>query len=313
MPLTAALPEPDKYPALAALIAAILREWPEHEKFLQASFCDMNPDMLDRREEVASLVNKLCGDQTDRYVTDYHWMCDNFREEQLYFARHKHYRLSSVEEAVREVYGNEPYMSRYVRGILLSQMFWRNHAQAMDIFRTVFLPGNRDGYAHLDVGPGHGLFMVFAAQDPVCSSLTGWDLSPSSLASTGAALRRMNITRPVALEEADIVTVVPEADRFDSIICSEVLEHTEQPQRALDNMFIALRSGGRLFLNIPVNSPAPDHIYLWRDPVEVKTMIIECGYSIEYFAALPPTGKTLEQAKKYSFDISCVAIARKPG
>jgi 2-polyprenyl-3-methyl-5-hydroxy-6-metoxy-1,4-benzoquinol methylase len=313
MPLIAALPEPDKYPALAALIAAILREWPEHEKFLQASFCNMNPAMLERREEVASLVNILCGNQTDRYVSDYHWMCDNFRDEQLYFARNKHYRLSSVEEAVREVYGNAPYMSRYVRGLLMSHIYWRNHAEAMDQYRTVFLPGNKKEYAHLDVGPGHGLFMVFAAQDPACGSLTGWDFSPSSLASTAAALKKMNVTCPVALEDVDIVASVPKADKFDSIICSDVLEHTEKPGKALDNMRVALRPGGRLFLNIPVNSPAPDHIYLWRDPVEVKTMIIDCGYSIEYFAALPPTGKTLEQAKKFSFDISCVAIARKPG
>ncbi len=77
-------------------------------------------------------------------------------------------------------------------------------------------------------------------------------------------------------------------------------------------MLVALRPGGRLFLNIPVNSPAPDHIYLWRDPEEIRAMIIDHGYEIESFSALPPTGKTLEQAKKFNLDISCIAIARKP-
>ncbi len=135
--------------------------------------------MLGRMEKVAALARKLIGDETDHYAADYHWMCDNFKAEQFYFARHKHYRLSSLDDAVREgLHGNAPYMSRYVKGILLSQVFWRNHAQAMDIYRTAFLPGNKKGYAHLDVGPGHGLFLVFAAQDLNCGSVAGWDLMP---------------------------------------------------------------------------------------------------------------------------------------
>jgi len=96
---------------------------------------------------------KLIGERLPEFAADYHWMCDNFKEEQWYFARHKTYRLSTLEDAAREVYTNAPYMSRYVNGILLSQLFWRNHAQAMDVYRTVFLPGNKQGYAHLDVGP----------------------------------------------------------------------------------------------------------------------------------------------------------------
>ena len=37
-------------------------------------------------------------------------------------------------------------------------------------------------------------------------------------------------------------------------------------------------------------------------------MIMDHGYEMESFIALPPTGKTLEQAKKFSLDISCIAI-----
>ena len=83
MAQTASLPEKNKYPSIASLVAAILGEWPEHEKFVQASFSDVVPDTLARMEEVAALAQNLVGDETDQYAADYHWMCDNFKAEQF--------------------------------------------------------------------------------------------------------------------------------------------------------------------------------------------------------------------------------------
>lgn len=134
----------------------------------------------------------------------------------------------------------------------------------------------------------------------------------SGLESTRRALHRMKVARPVAMKQAEICSVDPHPDAFDSIICSEVLEHTEHPHKALDNILRALRSRGRLFLNIPVNSPAPDHIYLWRKPAEIHGMVEDKGFLIEEFSTLSPTGHTLEDALKHDFDISCVVIASKP-
>jgi len=307
-----AFPGAKEFPHLAAIAAATLRAWPEHEKFIRASLGNGDRDFMSRLENVATDVVALTGDELDIFANDYRWTCEVVREEQFYFARHKKYRRSTIEEAIRDVYGNAPYMSRYVNGLLLTQVLWLNHAQAMDIYRDKFLPGNREGYEHLEVGPGHGLFLVSAARDPHCASVTAWDVSPSSLESTRRALRKMKVVRPVAMEEAEICSVDPKPDAFDSIMCSEVLEHTEHPHKALDNIFRVLRPGGRLFLNIPVNSPAPDHISLWRKPGEVQSMVENKGFVIEEFIALPPTGQTLQDALKHDFDISCIIIASKP-
>jgi 2-polyprenyl-3-methyl-5-hydroxy-6-metoxy-1,4-benzoquinol methylase len=307
-----ALLSAEEFPHLAAIAAAALRAWPEHEKFIRTSLGSGDRGFMSRLENVATDVVALTGDDLDIFADDYRWMCEVFREEQFYFRRHKKYRRSTIEEAIRDVYGNAPYMAQYVNGILLTQVLWQNHAQALDIYRNRYLPGNREGYEHLEVGPGHGLFLVCAARDSRCADLTAWDISPSSLESTLRALRRMKVVRPVAMKEAEICSIDPQADAFDSITCSEVLEHTEHPHKALDNIFRALRSGGQLFLNIPINSPAPDHIYLWRKPCEVQSMVEKQGFVIEEFITLPPTGQTLADALKYDFDISCVIIASKP-
>ncbi|HEY8191764.1 MAG TPA: class I SAM-dependent methyltransferase [Alphaproteobacteria bacterium] len=311
MQQTAAAEWRGEFPSIAEIAMAVLKAWPEHKKFVDSSLSVADDSFLMRLENVADHALTLTGGDLVRFAADYRWMCEVFREEQFYFARHKKYRRSTIEEAIRDVYGNAPYMSRYVNGILISQILWHNHAHAMDIYREQFLPRNKNDYAHLEVGPGHGLFLSFAATDDRCGSVAAWDVSPSSLESTRRALEKMGVIRDVMMTEAEICSVDPAPEQFDSIMCSEVLEHTEQPEKALANIVRALRPGGRLFLNIPVNSPAPDHIYLWRKPEEIRQMVEAGGLEIERFITLPPTGKTLEQALKHDFDISCIAIARK--
>jgi 2-polyprenyl-3-methyl-5-hydroxy-6-metoxy-1,4-benzoquinol methylase len=296
---------------LEAVVRTLLDLWPEHEKFIQASFKDLTPESMRLADGLAEMAVVLMGDKVKDWAADYRWMCEMLMEERLYFARNKRYRRSTLAEAQEAVYSNAAFMSRYVNGLLFSQICWRNHAQAMDLFRTRFLPGNRAGYDHLEVGPGHGLFLVFAARDSRCGSVTAWDLSPSSMESTQSALRKMSVGREVILKMQDITRAHAPAEQFDSVMCSEVLEHTENPEQALVNMYSSLRPCGRIFLNIPVNSPAPDHIYLWRKSEDVFAMIADHQFVIDEFIQLPPTGRTLAQARKQDLDISCVTIAHK--
>ncbi|HLG87701.1 MAG TPA: class I SAM-dependent methyltransferase [Alphaproteobacteria bacterium] len=233
-------------------------------------------------------------------------------EEELHFRRHQRYRLQTFAEADREVYSNPAYMSRYVNGILISQLFWRNHAQALDLFRTAFLPRLPDRFNHLEVGPGHGLFLSYAALDSRCKAATGWDVSSSSVHATRHALEIFGIRRPIDLTVQNVLEAPAQREQFDSAIISEVLEHLEQPRKALETLFASLRPGGMIFINVPINSPAPDHIYLWTTPEAVAQLIHEAGFDIETFYELPMTGFTLERARRTRAGISCVAFARKP-
>lgn len=55
------------------------------------------------------------------------------------------------------------------------------------------------------------------------------------------------------------------SERFDFIVCTEVLEHTVQPFNAVREMFRLCKPGGYLFLTVPFNfrihGPLPD---CWR-------------------------------------------------
>lgn len=300
------------HPSLRIISSRLMNLWPEHAKFQISRFRTADHARRDRDEQVAALALRLMGADLDDYCTDYRWMCEAFTEEEIFFRRTGSYRLKTFADADLQIYSNASYMSRYVNGILMSQILWANHAAALDLYRTRYLPSLPDRFDHLEVGPGHGLFLAFTTTEPRCGTTTGWDVSPTSIAATAAALRKLGIGQRVNLIAQDILQKTPQPDEFDSAIISEVLEHLDQPATALRTLHESLRPSGSIFINVPINSPAPDHIFLWTTPDEVIDLISKAGFSVQEKHLLPMTGYSIEDALRWRLSISCVIFAKKP-
>jgi len=303
----------DGCPHTAAVVRAVLELWPEHFDYCCARFRGGMSEFERRMDAVSELVLARTGADLAGYAGDYRWMCERFVEEELVFRRTGAYRLSTFEQAYNEVYGQPEYMSKYVRGILISQVIWEPHARAFDYFRTAFLPRLPSSGSYLEVGPGHGLFLYFAARTPALGILEAWDVSESSIVETTAALQRLGVERNIQMVRQDILAADAPQSAFDGAVISEVLEHLERPDLALDCLRRALRPGGRIFINAPVNSPAPDHIYNWSSPDAFRQFVIDRGFEIEDMELFPVTGARLETALKKDLSISCVVIGRAPG
>lgn len=300
------------FPNLYRVVSALLDVWPEHEAYCGARFRDDPPDFARRCDDLAGLALTLAGDRLDTFCRDYRWMCERFLDEEFYFRRHGKYRLDTFEQAYAEIYNNDSYMSRYVNGILISQIVWTPHARAIDAFRTKFLPAHEPGAKYLEVGPGHGLFLYFATAEPAIAALEAWDVSLSSIRATRRALSLLGVTRPITFVRQDILNAAPQSASFDSAVISEVLEHLNRPDVALQTLRQAVKPGGRIFINVPVNSPAPDHIYLWRTTNSVVDFVTAQGLEIETAEFMPITGASLERARRQELSISCVLVARRP-
>src|SRR5262249_49718146 len=160
----------------------------------------------------------------------YRWLCERMNEEELHFRRTNRYRLSTFADAHREVYANGEFMRRYMNGVLLSHLWWDNHARVIEYYANRFLPGNCYGYRHPEIGPGHGLLLYLAATDPRCASASGWDVSETSIAATRSMLTRLGMTRDVPLIQRNLMDGGESDARFDSIVISEVCEHLEDPR-----------------------------------------------------------------------------------
>jgi 2-polyprenyl-3-methyl-5-hydroxy-6-metoxy-1,4-benzoquinol methylase len=110
----------------------------------------------------------------------------------------------------------------------------------------------------------------------------------------------------------DLYAVNDNIAKFDCITFSEVLEHLEDPKGALVKLRSLLKPTGRLFINVPINSPAPDHLYLLRSPEEATDAIQNAGFEIERAEFYPMTNHTLEQARRHNLTISACMIGRPP-
>jgi 2-polyprenyl-3-methyl-5-hydroxy-6-metoxy-1,4-benzoquinol methylase len=299
-------------PDISRVVQCLLAVWPEHGQYCKARFDGNDAAFLERTELVAGLILKIVGSDLKTYCIDYRWMCEGLLKEEIYFRRHGKYRLSTFEEAFTEIYGVKEYMSKYVRGLLISQLIWSPHARALDYFRTAFLERIPEQSSYLEVGPGHGLFLFFGAQCPNLDRLEGWDVSASSIAETNSTLKSLGVTRDITIIAQDVLRAPSRFDQFDAAVISEVLEHLEQPDLALRTLRTALKPGGRIFINAPLNSPAPDHIYLWRTPEEFRRFVIDQGFEIESCELFPVTGTSLALALRQKLSVSCVVVGVKP-
>ena len=299
------------YPNLLKIVEAVLVYWPEHESFLLMRFAEAYRETFDVSEEVARLTLATMHEDLQLYVEGYRWICETFVTEDLAFRRTGRYRLSRFEEADAEVYARPEYMTNYLKGIILSQCLWANQAISFSFYIESFLKRIPQSKTHLEIGPGHGLLMHFASRFLPNAELVGWDASESSIAMTDHTLSILGSGRPYRLESRNILEPQNVADAFDSVVMSEVLEHLERPEVALQAVRRLLKDNGLAFFNIPLNSPAPDHIYLWRSTEEVENDIRSNGFTIVASHAVPSTGYDLERARRRSVTINSLIIAKR--
>jgi 2-polyprenyl-3-methyl-5-hydroxy-6-metoxy-1,4-benzoquinol methylase len=302
----------ENHPNLHHIVAALEAGWPEHRRFLAKRFAECTDSHLRMAETVAALILRLTNDNLEEFIADYRWHCGCLVQEQEHFMRTGSYRLTSFADAVAEIYENTEYMRRYMNALLLTQAIWSNHTEALQFYTEHFLRTNPDHYHHLEIGPGHGLLLYFVALDQRAQVIEAWDVSDASLTTTRHSLARLGIERPVSLCRRNVLAEAVAEPVWDSVVISEVLEHLEAPARALTFVRQSLRPGGRAYINVPVNCPAPDHIFLFSTPEEVIAAVRASGLKPIERGIFPASGYTEDKARKMKSCISCAVIAEKP-
>lgn len=297
-------------PQTLAIVEAVLNIWPEHLGYITKSFAGRDSKMLETTEKIASAARQLMAGQEQRFAQDYKLTCERVRAEEIFFYREGRYRLSSFEEANREVYANAAYMREYMNGLLLTQILWCNHTAIFEMFMNRVIGAATQDFDYLEIGPGHGLGIAFAAEATKCRSLEAWDVSETSIEETRNALHRLGVQKPVRLELTNIFTTQLPQRKFDLVVIAEVLEHLEEPQRALEILHNVINDTGRLFITVPLNSPAPDHIYLLRSPEEVTALVQAAGFSIDSMELYATQGRDLKKAFAAQMTVVAGVIAR---
>jgi 2-polyprenyl-3-methyl-5-hydroxy-6-metoxy-1,4-benzoquinol methylase len=280
---------------------------PKHRAFLEKRFASMDSAEIACCNELVDNISRLAGDRLEEFLEGYDFICKIQFEEEIFFRRNKRYRLTKFSDALEQVYANKPYMLKYMRGLLISQVFWSNHTKSIDYYSRVFLAQLEEKTTLLEIGPGHGLLLARAVDRLSDGSVTAWDISEASLEDTRKCLQALGVTKSFKLEAKNLFD--PNTDSFDAIVFSEVLEHVEEPAQAMAAIRNCLNKNGKLFVNVPINSPAPDHLFLIRSPEEAVEFVESCGFSVLQSGFYPATNYTLEQCRKHDLTISVCMIA----
>lgn len=221
-------------------------------------------------------------------VTAYLKLCQNMLKEQTRFLRSGKYSVASSEEAYKNIYLNKDEMMSYMCGLALSQFLWRNHYAIYRFFGKQILHYAPKISSYLEIGSGHGLFLVEALRNTQCKRYEVVDISPISIEISKKVAHFMTEKADkIQFREMNILDYDITDAKFDFITIGEVLEHVEDPFTLLKKIKSLLLANGRVFMTTCSNCPAIDHVYLFNSVDEIKDMVHNCGLIIEGELVLP--------------------------
>jgi 2-polyprenyl-3-methyl-5-hydroxy-6-metoxy-1,4-benzoquinol methylase len=263
--------------------------------------------------KVCSFMFELCGRDEQKFaaaIQDFIEYSLEFLTLQAELEKTGHYRLSSYSEAQETVYQNPEVMdSRYLHGLLLSQALWINHHKMLLFFINEFCHDCEKKGRIIEVPVGTGIYISEFNKINNSWDSEGYDISISSV---NFAYKIANLNLPshnIKLRKRDVFKLSGE-EKFDRIICGELLEHLEDPDALLLKLKSLLKPNGRLFLTTAIWAAAVDHIYLFKSADEVREMLEKYFYIEQEQVLTVFPGKSSED-QKTPLNYACILHHKK--
>lgn len=294
--LPAPSPAPSLPPALAALVDAIVAQNPMHRGFLLRALAHTRADDRDRLERYLRFCQAR-GLATDELAECYLTIVIDTLREQIHFQRNGRYRHSTFAEVAADVYFNDAYMSRYMIGLALTAFLWPNHL-AMFRYFAEQLPTDQTG-SYLEIGPGHGYYLMTAMERSAYHAYTAIDISTTSLELARALVTHSGLPgrKDLTLRCEDFLASDLDEESFDAVVMGEVLEHVEDPDAFLARIVTVTRPGAFLFVTTCINAPAVDHITLFPDTATIEALFRRHTLRVRSSLICPYEGRTLEECE----------------
>jgi 2-polyprenyl-3-methyl-5-hydroxy-6-metoxy-1,4-benzoquinol methylase len=227
---------------------------------------------------------------------------------QARFVKTGRYAHSAASDSA-ELYADDERMTEYLDGLALTYAMWPNHARMLQFYVTRFVPLVPVNGRVLEIGPGHGLLAsVLLAQRPDVQYV-GIDISPRSISYSAAAFTAAGIAEDrVELVVADANDSTPSTGGtpFGAAVCCEVLEHVDEPGSLLRALRSRIEPDAPAFLSTVANMEAEDHVFLFHDADDIRTLLGANGFAVETDQPLELAGSETMVPKPLNYS----AIAR---
>lgn len=304
--------EATTHPHLFEVVRHITKISPFQKKAVLRLVAEADKRYLDFADNLIVRLLNVVGRQDDyEYLAKtYLWYTKTIRIEEIHFSKENQYRYSKYDEVYERVYGRDDYMLDYVIGLGMTQMFWPNHYAIVKFFQNEFLPLVENFNTGAEVGVGHGIFhSEFLKACPHMRSIL-LDVSQTSLDITLKMIEATGLdSKRTASIKVDVQKEIPLADcSLDALLMGELIEHIEHGAEVMSNFTKKLKPTGYCYFSTAANSPAEDHILLFKTTGEIRNFLDNNGWKIikEYLGTL--NNMRVEDAEQGRHNINYAAV-----
>lgn len=271
---------------LELAVEELLRDYPLIAKGLSPQVLGDEPGALAAAEHTVNYAWRRSGENSERFsemLEAFALLSFDFLRLQAKFNKTGRYALSSADGLSDDLYSDgEEMLGRYIEGLLLSYAMWPNHARILDFFKQRVVGTLTGGSRVREIGVGHGLMAEMLLSNVADLEYIGIDLSPHTITYCKEALAADlpdNVTG-WDFVEADATDVALANEPGDWFVCSEVLEHVNEPQQLLASCRALIHDDGRGFLTTVANLEAEDHVYLFNDADHIRSCLNDGGFEV---------------------------------
>ncbi len=293
------------------ILKTIKEKNPRHGKKITKNLENIGDEYYKKSAEFFNkyaLFVKGEGKDVDYGVDCYLKMIGIMMYEQVDFFRTGEYSCKSFEEANKAVYSNPEVMESYMHGLLLSQFLWNHHYKVLEFFIEQINSVKGQVNKYLEIGGGHGLYLSEAMEILGTNDIDYHcvDISAGSL-----EVAKKFVDNPKVSYRQYNIFDYDEAEKYDFITMGEVLEHVEDPVALLEKLGSLLKPDGMTFITTPTNSPAIDHIYLFRNAPEIIEVIHKAGFEIVKDFKIYSEDVSEKRAEKLKVPMMYAALIKK--
>jgi len=248
----------------------------------------------------------------DYAIRAYLKLCTDMMVSQKYFMKFKKYPLDDEKTAFKEVYDNIKEMKSYMIGVAISQFLWPTHYAMYSFFIEKIANKNLKIQNYLEIGPGHGLFLLQALRNlKKNTNFEIVDISKTSIQITKSIINCLiNKEKKIKYNNQNVFDF-QNKNKFDFITIGEVLEHVTKPQEILKKLKNLITINGSIYVSTCVDCPSIDHVYHFKSIKEIRQMINTCGFKIIDELVLPVENKPMKEIVKNKITINYCAHIKK--